>query len=429
MNPLNLLGKANPLRIFSAWFKRHPWQKRLLIAIPILLVLALLDPVLGLMEKLLSLIERILTPLLDTGIGRAVLLILLLLVLALLAYAFAKERILDLFRRYALSLHLKGSEALLLEKRPEARRYFQAVLRLGRGFDLSRGPAAGYGDLRIDARIKLARMSLDEGQAKKARAWLARIPISRLDGSLALSHAELEARIYAAHPDHLRQSVGDSLARSHDTWPGHPGICGLYVDHLLAEGEEEKAAEVLAKTLRKARKSHQEQVRHRLSAIQLGLARRSLHDGDLKLASQWLKKSLGHHESEEGLLLRADLHLAHGELEPALRVLAGLDSPIAKTRFRRLLREGTVDARSLLAAVPRQDALDALAEHYLDGGDLRKAGRALRASLRDGVATPRLLALWASLEIRQNRLPEARNALQRALQQPPGPGYSVRPES
>lgn len=418
MNPLDLLGKANPLRIFSSYFRRHPWQKRLLIALPFLIVLALLDPVLGLVEKILSLIERILTPLLDTGIGRAILLVLLLLVLGLLVYLFAKERVLDIFRRYAMSLHLKGCEALLLDKKAEARRYFQGVLRLGRWFDLSHGPASAHGNLAVDARIKLARMALDEGQAKKARAWLARIPVARLDGSLALSHAELEARIYAAHPDHLKASVRQSLAHSHDTWPGHPGICELYVNHLLAEDEEELAAEVLAKTLRKARKSHQDQVRTTLAAIQLKLARKALHAGDLKLASQWLKKSLAHKETDEGLLLRTDLHLAHGELQSALRVLAGLESPLAKARFQKLLREGAVDARALLAAVPRQDALDALAEHYLHEGELRKAGRALRASLREGDTTPRLLALWASLEIRQERLPEARHALQRALQRP-----------
>ncbi len=421
MNPLRVLGMANPLKIFSAYFRRHPWQKRLLIALPFLIVLALLDPVLGLVTKLLGLVERILTPLLDTGIGRAVLLVLLLLVLGIFLYVFARERVLDIFRRYAMSLHLKACEALLLEKKPEARRYFQAVLRLGRWLDLSRGPAAGHGNLAIDARIKLARMALDEGQARKARAWLARIPIAKLEGSLALSHAELEARIYAAHPDHLKESVRKSLARSHATWPGHPGICKLYVDHLLKEGEEEAAAEVLAKTLKKARPSHQEQVRTTLASIQLTLARKTLHTGDLKLASQWLKKSLGHCESAEALLLRADLHLAHGELQPALRVLSGLDSPLAKARFRQLLREDSLDGRTLLSAVPRQDALDALAEHYLDCGDLRKAGRALRASLRDGEPTPRLLALWASLEIRQNRLPEARKALQRALQRPATP--------
>ncbi|MEZ5989607.1 MAG: hypothetical protein R3F30_10855 [Planctomycetota bacterium] len=423
MSMFGFLGKANPLRLGGAWLRRHPWLRRLLIALPILLVLALLEPVVGLVEKLLSLLERILGPLLDTAVGRAVLLVLVLLLLAFLVYAFARDRVLDLFRRHALSRHLRACEALLQAHHAEARRGFQAVLRLGRWFDLAKGPAAEHGDLAVDARLKLARMALEDEGPKRAHAILARVPRNRATGSLALSHAELSARVYAVHPGQLQASVLEVLAEAHETWPGHPGVAELYVERLLAQGRGEDAADVLGRTLRKARKSQGDRVRRRLAALELALARAALAAGDLAKARARLKRAGQHDETEELLLLRADLALAEGQVDVALRVLAEVESPLAKERIRRLLADGIVDARKLLASVPRLDALVALAEHYLAQGDLRRAGRALRACLREGEPSPRLFALWASFLAAERRLPEARRALMLAL------GSEVDPEA
>lgn len=411
------LGKLNPLRLFGGYFQRHPWQRRLLFLAPILILLALLNPVIGALDKIFALGGKVLAPAFETGVGRAILLVVLLLLSGLLVYGFAKERILDIFRRYALSLQLRGTEALLMGEREKGARDFRKVVRLGRWLDLQKGPAASYGSLAVDARIKLARIHLAENQPRKARAQLARVPHVQLKKRLAKSFAEVNARVFAAHPEHLPESVLQVLGASHKTWPSHPGIAELYADKLIANGEGERAAEVLADTMRRTSKAQAPRVASRLARLNLELAERALHAGHLKDATKLLERSLRLDETEEALLLKVDLHLAKGELDAALSVLNDLETPAAKDRIASLLRHqaSPLDPRNLLRLVPRKDSLLALAEWYLERGELRRAARSLEVCLRQGGKSPRALALLACVKLQEQSPQEASRALRSAL--------------
>ena len=70
----NLVVKAvgAPVR---ALMPKNPWLRVLIIAIPILIVFAFLEPVLSLLGRGVELVARMLTPLLDNPVGRIVLLI------------------------------------------------------------------------------------------------------------------------------------------------------------------------------------------------------------------------------------------------------------------------------------------------------------------------------------------------------------------
>ena len=410
-------GKLNPFRMFTGYFERHPWHRRFLILLPILILVSLAGPLLGIVEKLIDLAGRLLTPMFETGVGRAVLLITLLIVVALVCYIFAKERILGLFRRYALSVHLTAVSDLQLGQKDKAIKAFYRVVRLGRFIDLSAGPAAAYGSLAIDARIKLARILLAEGKHRKARAQLARIPLHLAKGRLALSLAELNARVFSGHPDHLPESVLQVLEASHKAWPGHLGISELYVEKLLDTGRGMDAARVLEETKSKTGKQSAPKVARKLAEVYLRLAREGLHAGELKKAESFLKKALRLDDCDDALLLRADIHLAKSELDAALGVLAELATPAAKERLARLLRQSkrAVAPRQLLGQVPRRDTLLTLAEYYLECGQVRKAERSLEIALRETGPSPRLLALMACLKLRNNALGDATKTLRLAL--------------
>ncbi|MFQ5507359.1 MAG: hypothetical protein ACE5F1_21550, partial [Planctomycetota bacterium] len=265
----SFLGKMNPLRLFSSYFERHPWQRRILIALPILLLLSLLAPVLGAFGAVINLVKQVLVPMTETGLGRATLLVTLLLALGIALYLFARERVLELFRRYGLSLHLRGIEALLLGQRSRARNFFWRVARLGGWIDLGLGETAAYGSLTVDARIKMARLHLEDGQVQRGRAELARIPLGLLKGRLRLSFAELNARIFAQHPGHLPESVLKVLEESHETWPGNPGISQLLAERLIEIGEGQRAAEIYEETLRATKRRPPQEIVDSLARLDL----------------------------------------------------------------------------------------------------------------------------------------------------------------
>ncbi len=418
MKWFGMLRRMSPLRLFGGYFGRHPWQKRLLILAPFLLLLALLNPVLGAVDTLFGLVGRVFGPLLETGLGRAIFVVVLAVLGGVLVFAVAKDRVLDVVRRYALSLLLRGSEAQLVGQRERAVPLLRRVVRLGRWFDLSKGLVAAHGALDADAHLKLARIWLDEGDVRRAASELARVPKAGLKKRLRLSLAELQARVFAAHPDHLADSALGVLEESHKTWPAHEGIASLLSDRLLELGQGERAADVLAETLRRASKERTPRVGARLAKLYRDLAEAALHAGDAKRALKLLTKSLRLEESESGLLLRADIHLALGELDAALSVLSSLATPSAKQRIAQLLRhEATpLSPRQLMRQVPRKDSLVALAEHWIEQGELRRAGRALEVCLREGGASPRVLALLASVRFQESEPEEAKRTLRLALE-------------
>ena len=393
---MSFLSKLNPLRLFGKFFEGRPWLRRGLWIVGILIVLTLVSPALGSLEKITNLFTSVFGPLLDNAIGRAVLVVLLGILIALVVYAFAKERVRDVGRRYALSLHLRGIEALALGNRADAHKFFRRVVRLGRWIDLGKGESAAHGSLRDDARIKLARLQLERGLARRALAELGRVPAKALPKKLGRSFAELRARAIREHPEQLDASVVQVLGESHATWPVHEGIALDYAAALERNGDLEEAISAIERC---KKKNDSAALKGKLAQLFRNQSQAHLLAGDLKQANKAIERSLREDDQEESRLIQVDVLLARGELEHALGKLRELGTPAAQTRLRELLAQhaDVLEPRQLLGKVPRRASLLTLAEHWLEQGEARRAERALRIYLRDGRANPRVVALLASL--------------------------------
>ena len=102
----DLFGKAFWAPV-KAILPKNPWLRIAIIAIPILLVMALLEPVFGLLEKGVDLLVRLIAPLMETSGGRLLLLNLILLFLMVVAFLLLRSRLRKLFSGLTLRRHLQ----------------------------------------------------------------------------------------------------------------------------------------------------------------------------------------------------------------------------------------------------------------------------------------------------------------------------------
>ena len=204
----SLAGRAlgGPLK---ALIPKNPWLRLVLFAVPVLLVLALLEPVLRLFEKGADLIVRLFVPLLETSGGRLLLLNMVLLFLGALAFLLLRSRIRNLRSGLLLRRHMDGIGNLLDDQRRRAREGFRRVAR-------SRAqPPTEFPPIAQDAKIKLARLAMADGDVDRAVHWLTRVRESQLPKELKRSLAQLRAEAFLAQGEVLPQAIG------------HQSPCGL----------------------------------------------------------------------------------------------------------------------------------------------------------------------------------------------------------
>ncbi|GEM_PF-3319383 len=416
-----MFGSLAPWRPVSGWFRRHPWIRRLLFLLPLLAVLALLGPVFGALDNFLALLGRILSPLIDTGPGRIVLAVLLLAGILLVVWRFARGRLLEALRSHGLRRLLDGIEKGLLGEGDHGAGDFRKVLRLARWVDLSEGEASAHGDLALTARLGLARLEFDLGRLDRAAASLARIPKNRLQGRQRWAHAELQSAIASASKDALPGARLALLREAHEAWPGHPRIAMRLAGLLQELGKSAEAVSVLEETAKAKKRvggaGDLEILEDELARLHVRLAREAIASGETKLALDHCRASLRVKASDEARLLQADLQLALGELEEAVRILSDLPLPETMERIAALLEDPDrpVDERDLLLAIPRRDMLFLLARRWLSRGRPEYSMRALEVLRRTGELEPRALVLEALIHLREGRLLEAREDLSAAL--------------
>jgi len=414
----------NPFQWFRNYFEKHPWIRRALIALPFLLVLGFLGPALSAIESLFSLLGELLQPLLETALGRVLLAVLVFFFIGLGIWVFAKERFLDLFRNHALAKHLEGIQLLFLGKKKEAQVCFRKVAKMGRLFDLSKGPASGFGPLDIDARLKLTRIYLDEGDPQRAFQEIERIPKSMMTRKQTFSYSELRARLYRDHPGHLSETVRQVLEESHRSWPKNGRILALLVQELENQGEIALSVALLEKGISKIEDERKGELTQNLSRLLLLLSKQSLMDGDLKSADHYCRKSLRATESQSARLQEVDLKLLKGDAEGAISLLRSLPIPAARKRLQALLEDPEIPLgpRAILEKVPRFDVLILLAEHYLGKDELEKAERTVAILEEEQMPPYRLYALKTLCHLKRRKLALAQEDLTqalRALGQPP----------
>ena len=411
------LGFLNPFQWARDYLKKHPWVRRALVLLPFLILLGFLGPALSAIETLFSLLGKILQPLLETSLGRALLVVLVFSFIALGIWAFAKERFLDLFRNHALAKHLEGIQHLLLGKKKEAKACFKKIVKMGRFFDLSKGPASGFGPLDIDARLKLARIFLEEGDPTRAYKEIERIPKALMTRKQTFSYVELRARLYRAHPGHLSETVRQVIEESHRTWPTNGRILSLLVQELENQGEIATAVGLLEKGLGKIEGEEKGELTKTLSRLFLILSKNALMEGDEKKADQFCRKSLRAMDNPAARLQEIDLKLLKKDPEGALSLIGDLPLPAARKRLQTLLEDPEIPMgpRAVFERVPRFDVLVLLAEFYLNQNELGKAERTLRILEKEQIPPYRLHALKTICHIRTKEFPLAHEDLKKAL--------------
>jgi hypothetical protein len=143
---------------FRALLPKNPWLRVLVYALPFVLVLALFGPALEVVLKLLDFVLRIVEPLLQTTLGRILLLLVVFTLGGLFTVWLLRSRVRTLRGEAVLGRHLQAIAALVGSDPKRTRDLLRKVVRY-------RGPLPErYPHVLADAHLKLARLSLATGR-------------------------------------------------------------------------------------------------------------------------------------------------------------------------------------------------------------------------------------------------------------------------
>lgn len=395
-NPLRLLT-GPVLAPVRSWLGRHPWVRWLLYAAPFLVLLALLNPVVTLLTTLLGFVVRVFEPLLQTPSGRLLLLNLVLVAVAAVGFVLVRSRLRQLLGDVVLRWHLLGLAALVRGDRATAERRFRAVLRLAAWLDLRRA-AATYPAVAQDARLKLARSSLERQRPKDTLRHLSYVRETHLPRELRASLLELRARALLQLPDALPENVDAALRQALDLRPRHVELLVLLREHCVRTGALAAAIDTQERLLPCLPAAQRDEERARLARLWVARAEQERAQGHPDRARDHARRALKVEAGlEPALLLLGDLALAARDPDAALRAWGQAATPAALGRAEALLRSqpDLLPAREVLARFPTRGMLAVLARLYAAHGDQRKAANALRIAAEQGTPSPLFTALRA----------------------------------
>lgn len=382
------------LKPVKAFLPKNPWLRFLLFAVPVLLVFALVGPALDVLLKVVDLVLRVLEPLLETTVGRIVLLAGLVTTASLLAYWLLRRRVREWRGEAALGRHLQATAALVGQNRRTSRELFRRVARY-------RGPLpARYPHVVQDARLKLARLTLDQGEVDEALRWLQRVIPAGLPRELERSATQLRLaalrRQGQFQPATLRREAEAAAKRFRDDVV----ILRVLRDLSVEEGKPDEAVEWQEKVAQHAAPAAARAEGQRLVDMLQDAGARALDAGAradaLKIAKR-LKKA--DPDGAAAGLLVGDVHRAAGEHLKAVQAYGGTRSPVGLDRVAELLTEhpGAVEPRELLASCPMQGALLLVARELARAGELERAERAARFAADALGPTPTVCAVLAEV--------------------------------
>lgn len=193
---------------------KNPWLRLLVIALPILLVLALFGPAVDVLLKLLDLGFRVLQPMLETTVGRILLLLVAFTLGGALVFWLLRSRVATMRGEAVLGRHLAATARLVSHDHRQCREAFAKVARY-------RGPAPErYPHVVADASLKLARLALERDRVDEALGWLARVVERDLPKELLRSLLQLRCRVLTRQgkvlPETLHEEVGAAVTRFPD---------------------------------------------------------------------------------------------------------------------------------------------------------------------------------------------------------------------
>ncbi len=378
----------------KAILPKNPWLRVLVYALPIVLVLALFGPAPDVVLRLVDLVIRVIEPLLQTTIGRILLMLVVVTITALLLFWLLRRRVREMRAEATLGRHLQATAALVGLDRRKSRDLFRRVARY-------RGPLPDrYPHVVQDANLKLARQSLDRNKVDEALGWLARVVEPGLPKELSRSLLQLRLEALRRQgevlPATLRREAEQAVVR----FPEDVNMLAVLRDLSESEGKAQEVLKWQEKIAKHAPPATRVRERQRYVDALVAAGQRALQGGEVDAAKKIAKRlQKAEPDGASGKLLLGDVHRAAGEFRQAVRLYGSTASPTGLDRIAELLGEnpGVIEPRELLANCPMQGGLLLVARELARAGEYQRAERAARVAAESLGPTPTVCAVLAEV--------------------------------
>jgi hypothetical protein len=380
----------------GAWRRMLPsslWGKALLVAVPVLLLFAFVNPLVAVLRLLSESVAAVSAPFLRSPAGRLFAVCAALALAGYVAFRLLRERLRALRGGLLLRRHFDALAAWLAGDARRATDLWQRIVK-------STAPLPPeYRAVRADAYLKLARLALASEQPGLALAWVLRVP-EGLPPVLERAHAQLRARAVVDAPGSLpatcAHEIGSALAR----FPDDLVLLRLQRDQFLATADAAGAAEVQERIWRgaepaRAAAERAAAVHTWLTAGAEALARRQYED---------VERCLGRARAVDADLaaaqpLEGDLRWAQGDVRAALRAWSRVPGSAGLTRAAGALDDGAhgLTPRDVLECFATEGGLLLAARAFARAGDARRALRAAQQAARRLGPSPTVSAVLADV--------------------------------
>lgn len=373
---------------------RNPWLRVLVYALPFVLLLALFGPALDVVLKLFDLVLRIVEPLLETTLGRILLLLVVFTLGALFAVWLLRRRVRDMRAEAALGRHLQATAALVGLDKKQSRELFRKVARY-------KGPLPDrYPHVVQDANLKLARHALERDRVDEALGWLSRVVEPGLPDELLRSLLQLRLAALARQGEVLPATLRREAEQAVKRFPKDYRLLLVLRDLAANEAAHDEVVELQEKIVRHAPPAAAVGERQRLVDLLLAAGERALSAGDPDEARRIAKKlqAVDKDGPSAGLLL-GDVARHAGDLQKAVRTYGATRSPSGLDRIAELLdaHPGVIEPRELLACCPLRGGLLLVARELARAGERERAERAARVAAEQLGPTPTVCAVLAQV--------------------------------
>ena len=394
MARLGKLAARGLLAPVRALLPKNPWLRVLLYALPVLLLLAFFGPALEVVLRLMEFVLQILQPMLQTTVGRILLVMALISVTAAVLCWLLRTRVREMRAEAILGRHLFATAALVSMDRRHSREQFLRVARY-------RGPTpARYPHVVQDAQLKLARLALEADDVDGALGWLARVVEPGLPKELQRSMLQLRLdalrRQGQVLPATLRREAEAALQR----FKGDVVVLRVLRELSETEGKVDEAISRQEQIVANAAPAGHPIEQQRLVDMLSQAGRRALDNGDFDRARKVAHKlQKADPKGGNGSLLAGDVHRAANQPRKAVQLYGKVRSPAGLDRIAELLSErpGAVEIRELLAWCPLQGILLVVARELARAGELDRAKRAARVAAEALGPTPTVCAVLAEV--------------------------------
>jgi tetratricopeptide (TPR) repeat protein len=400
MKPKDLLsGFVYRLKNVPGAAKRFRMWLFLILFVFLLLAVGQFVP---LFTMILRGIGRVLAPVLDSKIGRFVVVNVVVFAVAYFVYRRFRERGKKLVGSYALDRFLSGLLHLAAGRYRPAARSFERVVRVGRYVKLADAVEI-YPEIHPDARIKLALCYRELGEVEKAMRSLELLKVADLSPAMKKEHAEAKAFVYSLSRDLMDETIDREIDGALELSAANRRLLALKRERAEERGDLPGAIDAQKRIVKATPSSERGDERSRLAALHGRNAARLRREGNETEALAEISRS----RASDGSivlahLLAGDVEADRGNYRAAIREWARAPSLPALERIRRLLADGRITDESDLAylteAFPRAGVLLLLGEHWLAEGKLRKARNCVRKYEELGLGNRHSAHLLAKIE-------------------------------